>query len=271
MNRWNRTHSIKKCLWLSLFDFFAESRSLDVCTMHWNVLTLKKLLFHTSHQISMHLLKSSSFLLTVLCYSIWRTEACIFRLAISWCLFFFESRNHEEFTVVNDSFQNRSLSIVSLTFWCYCWRDSLCCTDCLYYTEKHVRLWQHVWRAISLSTQWRFILIATMRRHDRKHQKSMLSEIYRNFDVSIQISTRCELQELNFSKDASKFDARCEKVNFLMSRHFSALCTRQSILSKQKHQLSLHFHSKSFTVHRTYEMNSNCSVFQAHFNVAKMK
>ena len=45
----------------------------------------------------------------------------------------------------------------------------------------------------------------------------------------------------------------------------------KSILSQQKHQLSSHFHSQSFTMHCTYEMSSNYSAVQAHFNAARMK
>ena len=45
----------------------------------------------------------------------------------------------------------------------------------------------------------------------------------------------------------------------------------KSIFSQQKHQFSSHFHSQSFTTHCIYEMNYNCSVFWAYFNVVKMK
>ena len=41
---------------------FLMSR-LGVCTMHWNVLALKILLFRTPHQISVHLLEPSIFLI----------------------------------------------------------------------------------------------------------------------------------------------------------------------------------------------------------------
>ena len=35
-------------------------RIFGVCTMHWNVLALKVLLFRTPHQVSVHLLENST-------------------------------------------------------------------------------------------------------------------------------------------------------------------------------------------------------------------
>ena len=90
------------------------------------------------------------------------------------------------------------------------------------FIEHHVRLWQQVWSMISLSIQWRFILIA-LRRWENiiENIKSMLDEIYRIFNQSI-VSDINEMwiiknwifqnMHRNLMSGAEKFFSFCQEI-----------------------------------------------------------